>query len=376
MIDQRDMLRCGIIMAGGAGERFWPLSRRNRPKQLLPLTDPGKCMLAEAVERLAPVVPAERICVVTSRHLVEAIRAAEVGVPPKNVIAEPCKRNTSGALAYATAYLMAGHPEAAPDTLSLAITTADHRIGDPNLFSRTIDTALRAAEQHNALVTCGLIPTRPETGFGYVQIAEGAQPIDGFEDDIAVYDVLAFCEKPGLERAGEFVAGGCHFWNSGMFFWKASTFLDELQHARPALAEVTQQMTGMMRNGDEAGVNRVFEQLEDISIDFALMEHARRVCVVRGTFPWADVGSWPSLQQGANMENEGNLLVGDPIVRDVSDSIVYNAVGAEDMAVAVIGVDGLAVVVTEDAVLVIPKDRAQDVRHVVKALKERGATQL
>jgi len=369
------LTRFGIIMAGGTGERFWPLSRRDRPKQLLPLIDPSKSMLVEAVERLAPLIPPENLYIITGKYLVAPIRAAAVGVPDANVVGEPCKRNTSGALAYVTAVLLAQHADLSPDAMSFAITTADHRIGDDALFRATVETALRAAESQDALVVCGIAPTRPETGFGYIEADTGAPPLPEFVSP-EIRPVSAFHEKPDRDRAEAYLASGRHFWNSGMFFWRVSTFFDELAHARPKLLEAIDVMSDVLRRGNEEDAERVFATLDDLSIDYALMERARRVLVVRGEFPWADVGSWPALSEGCALDAAGNLLVGDPVVDDVSGCIVFNAPGAARMAVGAVGLRDMVVVVTEDAVLVLPKDRAQDVRHVVEELRDRGAPQL
>ncbi len=371
-----DVVRFGIIMAGGSGERFWPLSRRNHPKQLLRLTHPENSMLAEAVALLKGTIPAERLYVVTGRHLVEPIRAAKVGLPEENILGEPCKRNTSGALAYAAAYLMAANPEVAPDDMSLAITTADHFIGDLELFGRTLETAMATAEEQGGLVTCGIVPSRPETGFGYIQIAEGAAEVACGHGDIKVHPVAAFHEKPDRDTAQSYVASGRFFWNSGMFFWKVSSFLEELAHACPALGEAVGTIANALKQADADDADEIFKGLENTSIDFVLMEKARQVYVVQGTFPWDDVGSWPSLGHGQEEDAQGNLIAGDAILHEVSDCVVYNACPGEDMAVGVVGVEGLAVVVTKDAVLVVPKDRAQEVRHIVGVLKERKAKQL
>ncbi len=363
-------------MAGGSGERFWPLSRRGRPKQLLRLTHPEDSMLAEAVERMKGVIPPERVIVVTSRRLVAPVRAARVGLPEENILGEPCKRNTSGALAYAAAYLMAANPDVAPESMSLAITTADHFIGDLELFGRTLETALATAEELGGLVTCGIVPSRAETGFGYVQIPDEAAEVACGHPDIKVHPVAAFHEKPDRDTAQSHIDSGHFFWNSGMFFWRVSSFLDELAQARPALGDAVKGMAAALAKDDAATTDEIFAGLEDTSIDFALMEHARQVWVVRGEFPWEDVGSWSSLGHGQEADTQGNLVVGNAILHDVSDCVVYNACGGEDTAVGVVGVEGLAVVVTEDAVLVVPKERAQEVRHVVKVLKERDARQL
>ncbi|MFP4500738.1 MAG: mannose-1-phosphate guanylyltransferase [Candidatus Hydrogenedentota bacterium] len=366
-------LHVGVIMAGGAGERFWPLSRRDRPKQLLCLTDPDRSMLAVAVERLRPVVPPEQTYIITGTHLVAPTRAAQVGVPNANIVAEPLKRNTAGALCYITAHLMAVHPELAPEDLVIAVSTADHNIGDPALFADTLRTAIHAAEQEEALVVCGIVPTAPETGFGYVQ-ADTAAP--AVSEPIPVYPVNAFHEKPNHEVAEDFVAAGNYFWNSGMFFWTAQTFLRELRAVRPDMAAAVDALTAAIRAQDTSRIHATFEAFEDISIDFALMEHAKRVLMVRGDFSWGDVGAWSALGQLHAHDRHGNVAIGDPILVNAQDCVVYNAAGNRKIAVGVASVAGLVVVVTDDAVLVVPRERAQDVRHIVAELKRREAEQL
>lgn len=361
--------RIGVIMAGGSGERFWPLSRQARPKQLLPLTGPDQSMLGEAVARLACLMPPDRIYVITGRALVEPIRAANVGVPAENVVAEPCKRNTSGALAYIAAHLLATLPNADPAQISLAVTTADHRIGDVAAFCAAVNAAMEAAESRDALVVCGIPPRHAETGFGYIQTAPG---------DAAgvVRPVCAFHEKPDRETARAFVASGDYFWNSGMFFWKLGAFLQELDTVRPALSAAVRLMTTALRAGKAHNAETAFAALEDISIDYALMEHAHNVWMVRGDFPWEDVGAWPALDAVLPRDVRGNVLRGNPILVDCEDCVVFNDVGDAGMAVGVVGLRGMVVVATQDAVLVMPKERAQEVRRIVAELKTRGAAQL
>ncbi|MBN2308172.1 MAG: mannose-1-phosphate guanylyltransferase [Candidatus Hydrogenedentes bacterium] len=375
MIPSQERTRIAVIMAGGAGERFWPLSRKLRPKQLLRLTDASQSMLAEAVTRLSLLIAPERVYIVTGRHLVEPIRDAEVGVPPQNVIAEPCKRNTSGALVYAAAHALATHGGDG-SALTMAVTTADHLIGAPERFRDTLDTALDAAEQEDALVTLGVVPSRPETGYGYIQVARDSAPLPASRDGIPVYRVSAFHEKPNRERAEDFIAGGNYYWNSGMFFWTISAFLTQLDAARPELARAALDMAAAMRAGQTDRIESIFESVENISIDYALMEHARNVLVVRADFPWDDVGAWPALDRTYPHDEHGNVVVGKPILSDAENCIVYNEPGADAMAVSVIGVEDLVVVVTQDAVLVVPKERAQDVRHAVEELKRRNSPQV
>lgn len=365
--------RVAVILAGGSGERFWPLSRKDRPKQLLTLTSETHSMLEEAVLRIAPLISAEHVYIITGEHLVNPIRNAGTGVPAGNVLAEPCKRNTSGALAYAAAALLAkygGEGEA----ISMAVTTADHHIGEPALFCKTVDAALNAAERNEVLATLGVVPTRPETGYGYIQVATGAA--NAPTEDISVWPVTAFHEKPSRERAEQFIAQGNFFWNSGMFFWRLSTFLAELDAARPVLAQAVRAMRDAMVAGDPTGVRKTFEALDDISIDYALMEKARHVVMARADFPWDDVGAWPALDRSHAKDDRGNVLLGSPVVVESNNCIVYNEPGPGEMAVSVVGADNLVVVVTRDAVLVVPKDRAQDVRLAVQELRKRNAAQL
>lgn len=357
-------------MAGGVGERFWPLSRQARPKQLLHLTDPDKSMLAEAVDRLLPLVPVERIYIITSRSLLAPIQAAGLALPVENIVGEPCKRNTTGALAYITAHILARHPQLEPGDVALAIVTADHRIGAPEVFLGMIDTALGASAEHNALVTCGIPPTAPETGFGYIQ---AAAPVPGWE---GAFHVHAFHEKPNREKAEDFLAAGNYFWNSGMFFWTAAAFLDELSRVRPEVATATHAMRDALADGNAAAADAHFESLDDISIDYALMEHARNVLMVEGTFPWADVGSWSSIESTLPKDDRQNATHGNTLLQDCEGCIVYNDATHAGITIATLGLEDIVVVTTPDAVLVVPKHRAQDVRHLVTELKKRGASQI
>lgn len=365
--------RVAVIMAGGSGERFWPLSRRLRPKQLLRLTSHDRTMLGEAVERISPLIPAEHVYIVTGEHLVGPIREAGIGVPEGNVVAEPDKRNTAGALAYAAAHLIAKYGGDG-SALSMAILTADHIIEDEDLFRRTVDRALGTAEDHDCLATLGVTPTRPETGYGYIQIRP--EPIEEAKDGLPVHAVCAFHEKPSYARAEDFIEEGNYFWNSGMFFWKADVFIRELEIARPEMAEGVEKMVRALRDNDDLTVRAVFESFESISIDYALMEHAKHVLLVPTTFPWDDVGAWTSLDRTLAHDENNNVTVGDPVLLDAKDCIVYNDAGEQHTAVAVIGAEHLAVIVTKDAVLVVHKDRAQDVRHAVDQLKSRNAKQV
>ena len=374
MDDQQSFTRVGIIMAGGSGERFWPLSRNHHPKQLLKLTNSEHSMLHETVARMIPLIPAENLFVVTGEHLLDAIREADIGIPADNIIAEPAKRNTAGCLIYSAAHILS-HYEQESSSISLAIVTADHLIGEPEAFRASVDASLHIAETQETLVTHGIVPTRPDTSFGYIQASDS--PGESMQvGGIAMYQVKAFHEKPNKEKAEDFIAAGDHYWNSGMFFWRLDTFIRELLIARPDMAETLNDMTECMKHRDKGSTKTTFEKLDDISIDYALMEHTLNIIVTRAEYAWDDVGSWPSLDRTHAKDEEGNVSIGDPILIDTTNSIIYNEPGAEEIAVSIVGMHDVVVVVSKDGILVTPKDQTQHVRHAVKELKARGAKQV
>lgn len=355
------MKRFAVIMAGGSGERFWPASRRAHPKQLLKLTNPDLTMLEEAIVRIEDLIPRENVVVATSEILAPPIREALTSLPSKNVLAEPEKKNTAACLALASAFLEAEYGD--PTDLSMAVLTADHVIGDPHAFRQTVDAALRTAETDETLVTIGVRPTRPETGYGYVEV----------EDDLAnatpSLPVARFREKPDLATAKTYATSGRHLWNSGMFFWNVATLNRGFEDHLPDLARARGEMIAALGSSDGSLV-KIFSDLEDISIDYGLMERAQNVAVVPANFEWDDVGAWDALARTRQADDSGNVLTGDPVIIDAKDCIVYNAAGSDEQAVAVIGVENLIVATTPDGVLVAPRDRAQDVKKAVAQLRE------
>jgi mannose-1-phosphate guanylyltransferase len=367
--------RIAVIMAGGSGERFWPLSRRNRPKQLLRLADPDRNLLEQAVDRIAPLLGHENIFVATGRHLAEAVRGAKTGIPDENVIAEPCKRNTAGCLCYVAATVMSRFSESS-DQISIAVLTADHQICDTRRFQETVAAALSAAEENEALVTVGIRPTRPETGYGYIEMAIDQEPAVGSTEDIEILPVVRFLEKPDRESAQRFMATGHYLWNSGMFFWRLSSFMSELRKAQPDMAAIVDAMTAALEAGDSALADQQFAQLPDKSIDYALMERASGILVAPGNFAWDDLGAWDALDRTMPSDDQGNVLVGNPVVVGCRNCVVYNEPGDAEFAVAAVGLQDVVIVVAGDGILVVPKKTAQDVKAAVAELKERGAPQL
>jgi mannose-1-phosphate guanylyltransferase len=358
-----------VIMAGGAGTRFWPASRSLRPKQLLPLAGGSEeTLLAATVRRLAPLVTPDRVVVVTGEHLAEATAKAVPGVPRSQILCEPAPRNTAPCIAWATASIARLDPDAL-----VAVLPSDHFITDEAGFRRVLEQALATAAT-GRVTTVGIVPTRPETGYGYIEVGD---PIDSASSGAGgARSVARFVEKPDRARAEQFLAGGKHLWNAGMFFFRASDMTALVESHLPELA------AGVARIDAAAGsatatevLKSVFPTLPSVSIDHGVMEKAAGLAVVPGEFGWNDVGSWQSAWELGSPDAAGNALSAGAIAIDARNNLV-RTLGTSKKVVALVGVDDLVVVETEDALLVIPRERAQDVRLIVEALKASGRTDL
>lgn len=361
-------MRYVVIMAGGSGERFWPLSRMQRPKQLLSLTSPKYTMLEEAIARIEPLVPIENILIITSELLRQPIIDAMPDLPAANVIAEPAKRNTASCLALACAVIDARTPDSAN---VMAVLTADHFIGDADAFRHDVNEALDYAERHDALVTMGIPPTRPETGYGYIQIdRQHAHPAS---PEAPVSKVLLFKEKPDFATATSYVLSGDYLWNSGMFFWRVGTLADAMKQHLPAVGSAIEPMTKAIAMQATDELSTIFGALPDISIDHGVMEHAGNVYVIPASFPWDDVGSWDALDRMRGCDSENNVTQGDVVALDTKNSIVVNAHDGRHVVTA-LGLDDLVIVVTNEATMICHKSRAQDVKKVVATLRSGGAS--
>jgi mannose-1-phosphate guanylyltransferase len=353
-----------VILAGGSGTRFWPASRRHLPKQLLPLADRAdESLIAATVRRIEPLVPSTRVWVATGANLVAATVAALPRIPRAHVLAEPMARNTAACIGWASATIARTDPDAI-----IAVLPADHFIGDEPAFREVFARALGVA-QDGWLTTIGIVPTRPETGYGYVEVGE--RIADG------VSAVLRFVEKPNRQRAETFVSGGHHLWNSGMFFFRARVMQQAIERHLPALAAGIQQIDAAAARGDEArALLEVFPTLPAISIDHAVMEQAAHIAVVPGSFGWNDVGSWEVTWEMAVRDAQGNAVPEGTVAIDARDNLVKDLTrDAVRKRWALIGVQDLIIVETDDAVLVVPRSRVQDVRAVVDALEARGETE-
>lgn len=352
-----------VIMAGGAGTRFWPASRSSRPKQLLPLAGGSEeTLLAATVRRLAPLVTEDRVVVVTGEHLADATAKAVPGVPRSQILCEPAPRNTAPCIAWATATIARLDPDAL-----VAVLPSDHFIADEEEFRRVLARALRSAES-GRVTTIGIVPTRPETGYGYIELG------DAFEGDTGAKRVARFVEKPDRAKAEQFLAGKRHLWNAGMFFFRARDMAELVVRHLPELSSGVAKIDAAAGGGNAAEVlSAVFPTLPSVSIDHGVMEKAEGLAVVPGEFGWNDVGSWQSAWELGSPDEAGNSLSAGAVAIDSKNNLV-RTLGKGKKVVALVGVNDLVVVETEDALLVIPRDRAQDVRLIVDALKAAGRT--
>ena len=335
-----------LVLAGGSGERFWPVSTRKRPKQLLKLTPSGKTLLEDGIERARTIT--KEVFISTSHTLSKLIGEETLSIPYESVIAEPHKRNTAGALVWAVASIRA---RLKGEDCLMAVLTADHLIEPLDEFSKLAVRALAVADRVQGLVIMGVRPTRPETGYGYIEVGEHL-PEGGWH-------VKQFKEKPDLRSAKLYLEDGGHLWNSGMFFWRTDVFERELRAASPEHGEALTQIQQMLAAGKEAEAAAVFDRLPNISIDRALMEKSSNRYVVEAVFRWDDLGSWDSIRRLMGADDDGNTLYGAVRQEDSKHVTVYNN---SLHHVNLLGVENLVVVVTESRVLICHKDRVQEVR--------------
>ncbi|MDT3779571.1 mannose-1-phosphate guanylyltransferase/mannose-6-phosphate isomerase [Nitrospira sp. MA-1] len=354
----------GVILAGGSGTRFWPLSRERFPKQFLRILGEGT-LLQQTFERLLQKIPANRMAIVTNAVQAESIKLQlnqwkdDIA---ENVILEPEGRNTAPAIALAALQLIHQDPEAV-----MVVVPADHVVKASKKFMQAVQFASELAVEGH-LVTFGIQPTRPETGYGYIQPLKRRKV--GTKGDFIGYSVGRFVEKPNLTTARRYLQSGNYFWNSGIFVWKASQILSEIAIHQPALSKL---LSGIKRRmGSEefpSYLRKVYAKVESLSIDNAVMEHSSRSVVVPIDFGWSDVGSWSSLEEVVPLDKDGNVRNGNIVDLGSRNSVLF----ADRRVVATIGLNNMVVVDTPDATLVCPKERTQDVKAVVNLLKRQGA---
>lgn len=346
-----------VILAGGEGTRLWPLSRGRRPKQLLRLNG-DRSLIQQTVDRVLPLVPAERVLVVTERSHADELRAQLPELPPANILVEPTRRNTAGALLLAALHLQ----DRAPET-TWASLHSDAYILDDEAFRGTLTAALEVAASGQHLVTTGIRPRSPATAYGYIEQAEQIGVARGYP----VHRVARFVEKPDALTARHYVASGRFLWNPGVFVWKNATLLAAFRCHQPAMYD-------RLTSVPLAAVDRAYEGIPRESIDTGIMERASNVATIPASFQWSDVGSWAELWEISERQVGGDVVRGQGryLGVDTTNNLVY----ADGRTVALVGVHDMVVVETADAVFVCPRDRALDVKLIVQRLQREGAAEL
>jgi len=349
-----------VIMAGGVGSRFWPRSRAAMPKQLLKIFGEDT-MIQSTVERLNGLIDYENVFVITNKIQRDKIIEQLPEIPAKNIIAEPFGKNTAPCVGMSAAIINKIDPDSVIITLP-----ADHLIKDVNEFQATLKRASEFTYGRESLVTIGIVPTRPETGYGYIQISEG-------EVEAEIFKVQTFAEKPNLSTAKRFVKSGDFYWNSGMFIWRSDVILSELEKYMPDLYHGIIQIREAYGSEEfESVLRKVYGEVRSISIDYGIMEKSKIVYLTKGNFDWNDVGSWEAVYQLSEHDDKGNAQIGDVYLENTFGSYIYN----KQKFTAVIGVENIVVIETDDALLICNRDDAQSVKNVVDYLKVRNRDEL
>ncbi len=340
-----------VIMAGGSGTRFWPLSRKARPKQFLPLTG-AKTMIAETFDRVLGLAPiSDSFVVCGALHAAPTARLLK-GLPKANVLVEPEARNTAPAIALACAHVAHRNPQGV-----MVVMPSDQHVADPKAFREALKAAIGVA-QGGQIVTLGIKPTRPETGYGYIQVGEAIAP--------PAHKVARFVEKPDLETAQRYLSSGDYFWNAGIFVFRVDVMLAAFAQLMPELSKALEALRATVGTAKYSkALKKLFPKMPATSIDYGVAEKASNIAVVRADCGWSDVGSFSALPDLRPLDSQGNVVEGNAFVIDSVRCVVL----ASKRPLAVVGMKDVVVIDAGDAVLVLPKDKAQDVRKVVEALK-------
>lgn len=344
------------IMAGGIGSRFWPMSRTGLPKQFLDILGLGKTLIQQTFERYARLVPAENIFVITSAEYVQKVQEQLPGMPVENILAEPSRKNTAPCIAYIGFKLLQKDPQAV-----MIAAPADNLILDTDAFVKVAEKALDFVTHINALVTIGIKPTNPNTGYGYIQH-------DAPEAAPGIYKVKTFTEKPNLELAKTFVASGDFLWNAGIFTWKVKNLVDAFEKSLPEMHEVFYaEMDNFNTPNEKAAIERIYPQCTNISIDFGIMEKADNVYVVPADFAWSDLGTWNSAWDNMEKDYFQNAVIGDHVmIVDAKNNMVHMP---HNKLVLLQGMEDYIVVDTKDVLLICKKEKEQEIKEYVAEVR-------
>ena len=345
-----------VIMAGGKGERFWPRSRRSRPKQFLRLTG-DKTMLRQTVDRISPVSSSENIWIVTNASQVGLVKSELPEIPAKHILVEPVGRNTAPCIGLAALYIKEKDPKGI-----MVVLPSDHLIRDEANFRKVIQEAIGLAQSSEALITLGIRPTYPATGYGYIKTRE---PL---EEKSGCYKVETFVEKPNQQKAEAFIKEGNYYWNSGMFIWKVSSILKAIEGSLPDIYQGLAQIEKALQEGREREtIEEIYPKLEDISIDYGVMEKARKIVCVSAEIDWNDVGSWSSMDSILNRDKNNNAREGCIWTTKTKNSIL---ISDKEHLVATIGIDNMVIIHTAQATLVCRKESAEEVKGLIKDIEK------
>jgi len=357
------MKTTAVIMAGGKGERFWPKSRSSLPKQFLSLTGDGKTMIQLTVKRLLPLVSYEDIFVITNKDYVDLVKTQLPEIPQENILAEPMGKNTAPCIAFAAAVMKKKYDDA-----FMLVLPSDHLIKFEDVYIDTLKKAIDAAKDNKNLVTIGITPTYPETGYGYINFDNESK-----ETYTGAYAVKRFVEKPDVETAKKYLTSKQYLWNSGMFVWKLSVILQVLKELLSDTYNTAMKINNAVGKPEyEQVVLDAFTAFKSESIDYGIMEKADNIYTIPGDFGWDDVGSWLALERFNKLNEDNNLISGDVISIDSKDSVI---IGNEKL-IAVVGLKDIVVVDTDDAILICAKDSTQNVKKVIENLKSNNRIEL
>ena len=350
-----------VVMAGGNGTRFWPLSTISNPKQLLNLTTDGT-LIQKTVSRITPLIPEQNIFIVTNTFQREELRrqVSEVSaIPSRNIIVEPVGRNTLPCIGLAALYI-----KSLEQSSTMTVLPSDHFVRDEGRFLQLLCYAQKVVQEHDCLVTLGIKPSRPETGYGYISLKNRIYSINGTD----IFKAEQFTEKPDRQTATEFLASGKHLWNSGMFVWRTSTLLEMIERFAPDISVELSKIEAVIGTPHEQRViQEIYPQMRSISVDYAIMEKADNVLVIPADFGWSDIGSWAAIDEVWQKDANSNVCMSQHIGIDTSGCTIYS-----DKLVATIGLEDVAIIETEKALLVCPKSRAQEVKIIVERLEQEG----